>query len=161
MTIETNTEELREILQTVYDLPNRSSGGGNTPDLVIRFRPVDGDEYFSGNNNTAKFSYDPDAVISVYDKVVAGESVNCVLNMERTMFNDDTYAFTSSPHVFVRAYTPGNSSGVPTNLDVYFRVMWDQMNTYMAYIYFEITETAVTITRTALQADNFLVSTFR
>ena len=33
--IETNTEELQEILQTVYNLPNRSSGGSAEPDLVI------------------------------------------------------------------------------------------------------------------------------
>ena len=32
--IETNTEQLQEVLQQVYNLPNRS-GGSTTPDLVI------------------------------------------------------------------------------------------------------------------------------
>lgn len=33
--IETNTEELREILDEVYNLPDRSTGGSSEPDLVI------------------------------------------------------------------------------------------------------------------------------
>ena len=33
--IETNTEELREILNEVYSLPNRSTGGSSEPDLII------------------------------------------------------------------------------------------------------------------------------
>ena len=34
--IETNTSELQEILQSVYNLPNANSGGSDTPDLVIK-----------------------------------------------------------------------------------------------------------------------------
>ena len=160
MTIETNTEELREILQTVYDLPNAGGGGSNEPDLVIGFKPYDGDMYFS-DGDPNKFSFDADAVRTVRDKVLLGKAVNCVLNMECALFEDGTYAFASSPHVFARVYMPGNNSGTPTHLDLYFRVMWDEMHEYMAYMTFEVTETSVTIVRTALQSGYFLTSTFR
>lgn len=33
--IESNTEQLQEVLQQVYNLPNRSGGGSVTPDLVV------------------------------------------------------------------------------------------------------------------------------
>ena len=39
--IETNTEQLQEVLQQVYNLPSRS-GGSTTPDLVINYEEPPG-----------------------------------------------------------------------------------------------------------------------
>ena len=76
--IETNTEELQEILQTVYNLPN-AGGGSSAPDLVIRTS----DEFYVwtiGSGWSAdKVTYNPDEVTSVYEKLKAGKDVKVIL----------------------------------------------------------------------------------
>ena len=52
--IETNTEELNEILQTVYNLPNRSSGGSAEPDLVIGLNVADTKMWKDGTTDSAR-----------------------------------------------------------------------------------------------------------
>ena len=77
--IETNTEELQEILQQVYDLPNRSSGGSSEPDLVINVRMPQGSyltqEYF--DDIVVTFS---GSVEDTYAKLSNREDVKVVVN---------------------------------------------------------------------------------
>lgn len=81
--IETNTEDLREILQAVYDLKNSAGGGSSAPDLVITFsNPTD--EGITGHPE--KFSYDLNEVFNTFNKVTAGQTVNCCLNAEYSAF---------------------------------------------------------------------------
>lgn len=74
--IETNTEELQEILQTVYNLP-MAGGGSAEPDLVITATENFGWDSPSTNQdyNLAKIAFDPNAVISMYEKHMAGKDV--------------------------------------------------------------------------------------
>lgn len=85
--METNTEQLREILQQVYDLPEAGNGGGSEPDLAIcpmlddgtsnYFRMKAGN--FNGRDCGPKYvTYDPEKVISVYEKLQAGKDVRVV-----------------------------------------------------------------------------------
>lgn len=78
--IKTNTEELQNILQQVYNLPDRSSGSAE-PDLVIT-----PDENFSFNDvmsgnpyNIKQILFNPTAVISTYEKLSEGKDVRVVL----------------------------------------------------------------------------------
>ena len=80
--IETNTEELQEVLQQVYNLPNRSGGGGSSdPDLAIvaddKFDialPKDNADY-----NISKISFDANEVISACQKLLAGKAIRVTL----------------------------------------------------------------------------------
>ena len=78
--METNTEELQEILNTVYNLP-MAGGGSSEPDLVITatedfaWAKPDNDP----TSNFAKILFDPNAVISTYEKHMAGKDVRAVL----------------------------------------------------------------------------------
>jgi hypothetical protein len=72
--IETNTEELQEVLQQVYNLPNRS-GGSTTPDLVI---PVDF-KSFETIEETDIGEVDSSAVIATQNKLSNGEAVNVLI----------------------------------------------------------------------------------
>lgn len=76
MTIETNTEELREILQTVYDLPN-AGGGSSEPDLVINLNMASGKYAFSAIA-ADDFSYTGE-LQTVKAKILNGENVNIVV----------------------------------------------------------------------------------
>lgn len=49
--IETNTEELQEILQQVYDLPNSNASGSSEPDLVLRFEMPQGTSIWDITND--------------------------------------------------------------------------------------------------------------
>lgn len=87
--IETNTEELRGVLNDVYNLPNRSTGGSSEPDLVIEFIDVD-PERRGMNNHPEYFSYDAnDAIIRVVEKLRAKKPVNCILNSYRDAWLDE------------------------------------------------------------------------
>lgn len=88
--IETNTEELQEILQTVYNLP-LAGGGSSKADLVIT-----PDENFrfikrSPTNpdfNVEKVLFDPNDVIATYEKLLSGNDVRVVLT-GRMFFNEE------------------------------------------------------------------------
>ncbi|MBR5820350.1 MAG: hypothetical protein IKY68_03770 [Alistipes sp.] len=80
--IETNTEGLNEILNQVYNLPNRSSGSSE-PDLVLYPK----DNYivaYGPKQNTVDF--DQSQAVNVYKKVLAGEDVNVIIS-GRVQFN--------------------------------------------------------------------------
>lgn len=103
--IETNTEKLQEILQTVYNLP-MAGGGSAEPDLVITptedfsFNTVN----INRNNNISKVSFDPSAVISTYEKLIAGKDVRVVF-AGRVYLNSYSPAFmTAYPAIRVLAY---------------------------------------------------------
>ena len=80
--IETNTEELQEVLQQVYNLPNRS-GGSTTPDLVISFVANEGDSYLTPDSVVASnFSIKSGSVQSTYTKLMNREEVKVILEHE-------------------------------------------------------------------------------
>lgn len=94
--IETNTEELQEILQTVYNLP-MAGGGSAEADLVLTATenfswdsPSTNEDY-----NLSKIAFDPNAVISMYEKHSAGKDVRATL---RGLFYLNSYSprFTAS-----------------------------------------------------------------
>lgn len=78
--IETNTEELQEILQTVYNLPN-AGGGGSEPDLLITTDEnfIIGSKSLNQTYNAEQILFDPNKVISAYEKLMAGKGVNAVI----------------------------------------------------------------------------------
>lgn len=95
--IETNTNELQEILQTVYNL-SMSGGGSNEPDLVITGM-VQGDDgkgnYFAfvsgiytyGLYGPEYIEIDQEQVVSAYEKLVSGKEVKAVLYLPVYLFN--------------------------------------------------------------------------
>ena len=96
--IKTNTEELQNILQQVYNLPDRSSGSAE-PDLVIT--PTEDFNINSvannSNYNITKIQFDQTAVISTYEKLAAGKDV-------RVTFTGLMYLNSFSPR-FMTTYT--------------------------------------------------------
>lgn len=82
--IETNTEQLQEVLQQVYNLPSRS-GGSTTPDLVISFAK----EYLNVETlPTDAFSIKAGSVASTFQKLKNKEEVKVF--MEHEYFYGDT-----------------------------------------------------------------------
>lgn len=75
--IETNTEGLEGILQQVYNLPNRSTGGSSGPDLVIS-APEDFFDY--DDPDFSLLVFDSAQVVATYQKVLAGEGANVLFN---------------------------------------------------------------------------------
>lgn len=103
--METNTEELREILQTVYNLP-MAGGGSAEPDLVItpdenfQFRsPAQNSTY-----NIGKVSFDPTAVVSTYEKLMGGKDVRAVLTGIIGLNSYSPKFMTTQPAMRVIAY---------------------------------------------------------
>lgn len=70
--IETNTEQLQEVLQQVYNLPNRS-GGSTTPDLVLTIN-AEG-RYLDDQLTVEAFSIKSGSVQSTYTKLKNREEV--------------------------------------------------------------------------------------
>ena len=120
MMIKTNTEELQEILQTVYNLPN-ASGGSAEPDLVITYSNTDLSQSFS---DPSLCSFDNAAVVDTYSKLLAGQTVNCVLNSEYWI-HSGTMVKASSPHVTAHAAAESNNSARVGCMIVYFK-LWHQ-----------------------------------
>lgn len=84
--LETNTEELQEILRQVYDLPDRSSVGGSY-DLEIGmtckwFEPDPLNE-----RCTIDFSYDHEQVAAVCEKMVNGENPSVIVRGAEVEFD--------------------------------------------------------------------------
>ena len=106
--IETNTEELQEILQTVYNLPN-AGGGSSEPDLVIG---LDTSDLLTITDQTERLTFDSAAVINAYNKLLSGETVNCVLNAKYHMHSGPAVN-ASSPQLTVFGQSEsGNSARV-------------------------------------------------
>ena len=120
--IETNTEELQEILQTVYNLPT-AGGGSSEPDLMIT--PL---ENFALNTalinstyNIRQISFDTSEIVSTYEKLIAGKDVRAVLT-GALAFNSAYPPFmTTCPSMRVIAYGRDTHGGTSNWLVVRFR----------------------------------------
>ena len=125
--IETNTEELQEILQTVYNLPN-AGGGSSAPDLVI----TPGENFnftkpnVNGTYNVAQISFNASEVISSYEKLMAGKDVRAVLTGYVGLNSYSPRFMTTQPAMRVLAYG-GASYGVDGN---YLVVRFNVAHTY-------------------------------
>lgn len=105
--IETNTEELQVILQTVYNLPMAGGGGSAEPDLVIT---LDNTDWGSMTGHAELLSFNQEDVINTYNKLISGETVNCVLNAIYWPFSGGPVK-ASSPQISVYAKSEdGNST---------------------------------------------------
>ena len=131
--IETNTEELQEILQTVYNLPNAGGSGSAKTDLIIK--TANG---FAFDGTSARnISFDPNAVISTYEKLTAGNEVRVTLtgSMPLSTYADyDTITTVQAERVMVH-FEPWDQSKA---LNVRFRVP-------SFYGHFSTDETEITI----------------
>ena len=86
--IETNTEGLREILDEVYNLPNRSTGG--THDLTIRIDHIDRDAAHSLTTLAADgISVDAAEVLATADKIVNKQPVKVIMVGEYNYWSGD------------------------------------------------------------------------
>ena len=63
--IETNTEELQEILNTVYNLP-MAGGGSSEPDLVIQF---DDPNWDGVKTDYSQFTFDSAEVVNTFNSL--------------------------------------------------------------------------------------------
>ena len=96
--IETNTEELQEILQQVYDLPNRNSGGA-TWDMTIRFTRDNLDDYGPTNISVEDFVIDSTEIDNVKHKIRSGEFVNVRMLGGYRYFSASTYGVFTPIHI--------------------------------------------------------------
>jgi hypothetical protein len=123
--IETNTEQLQEVLQQVYNLPNRS-GGGTTPDLVV---VVDGSTINDFSTVDASLvSIKSGSVASAIQKIEGGQPANVLLDLT-VRYGSYTYHELSYPESVGIIETDGYVTG----LTVMFRARYAQVgigNTY-------------------------------
>lgn len=118
--IETNTEELREILQTVYNLP-MAGGGSAEPDLVIG---LDTSDSMQINGRIEKVTFDSASVVNAYNKLLSGETVNCVLNANYHI--DSGPAFNaSSPQIAVFGKSEDNNSARVGFIQAFFDLWYN------------------------------------
>lgn len=117
--IETNTEELQEILQTVYNLP-LAGGGSSEPDLVIG---LDTSDTMVINGPVERLSFDSAAVISAYNKLLSGETVNCVLNAKYHIDSGPAVS-ASSPQITAYAMSEPNNSARVGHVYVCFNLWY-------------------------------------
>lgn len=102
--IETNTEELNEILQTVYNLPNRSSGGSSESDIRVEWQ-------LSSGKYPENISADEVSVVLDYEAVVAklqnGENVTAVMS-HKYYYWDENFKFTGTSTATQVLYIPSD-----------------------------------------------------
>lgn len=103
--METNTEQLQEILQTVYALPE--VGGSAEPDLIIEYSYPDG--YHVIDENIESFAYNSEDVVNVYNKLLTGQNVNCVLKAEYWPHSGGCVK-ANSPHITAYAASEDSNS---------------------------------------------------
>ena len=98
--LETNTAELEGLLQDVYNLPDRSSGGSSEPDLVIGLNwrntntmrsPFTDNESYRYNVNDV--SIESGSVLAVVEKLQQNQPVNVLLKEVHT-YNDYVWSRT-------------------------------------------------------------------
>lgn len=75
--IETNTEELQEILQTVYNLPN-AGGGSSEPDLIVTINIPKNDGYIS-NITADHVTFDTSKIPALIAKLESWTPVSVVI----------------------------------------------------------------------------------
>lgn len=123
--METNTEQLREILQQVYDLPEAGMGGGSAPDLVI----TPGENFafttpiYDTTYNVAQISFNASEVISSYEKLMAGKDVRAVLTGYITLNSYSPRFMTTQPAMRVIAYGGASYGAIGNYLVVRFNVV--------------------------------------
>lgn len=118
--IETNTEELQEILQTVYNLPN-AGGGSSAPDLVIG---LDTSDLLTITSQTERLTFDSADVVNAYNKLLSGETVNCVLNAKYHIHSGPAVS-ASSPQITVYATSEDGNSARVGYVDVFFNLWYN------------------------------------
>lgn len=116
--IETNTEELQEILQTVYNLPNAGGSGGSVkPDLVLSLDLPRSYSFTKGNENAIRDS------ISIKSGSIENTLAKLENREEVKVFMEYEYYYGGSTR-FVGTYYPTtvcrNSSGNDANLALEF-----------------------------------------
>lgn len=79
--IETNTEELQEILQTVYNLP-MAGGGSSKPDLVLSFSLPSGDWMGKDSVNNDNVTVKSGSAADTYAKLANGEEATVILKCD-------------------------------------------------------------------------------
>ena len=95
--LETNTEELQEILRQVYDLPDRSSVGGGY-DLEIGMSGMWDRQSPLDEACTLSFSYDQEQVAAVCEKLVNGENPSVIVRGADVAFDSGgSYELTFQP----------------------------------------------------------------
>lgn len=83
--IETNTEELQEILNTVYNLPNRNNGGSSSePDLVLSLNLPRDYSFVPARKNEieSSISVKSGSIENTLNKVINREEVKVFLEYE-------------------------------------------------------------------------------
>lgn len=133
--IETNTEELREILNTVYNLP-MAGGGSAEPDLVIG---LDASDTLGINGPAERLTFDSEAVINTYNKLLSGKTVNCVLNAKHHIHSGPVVS-ASSPQITSYAVSEDNNSARVGYMVVYFNLWYnyDFKGTLLVNVGFDI-----------------------
>lgn len=133
--IETNTEELQEILQTVYNLP-MAGGGSSEPDLVIK---LDNPDWLQMTDHPELLTFNSEEVINTYNKLLSGESVNCMLNAHYRI-HSGTPIHSSSPQVLAVASNQVYASGAIGHMRVYFNLWYayDFIGELLAHISFNV-----------------------
>lgn len=114
--IETNTEELQEVLQQVYNLPNRS-GGSTTWDCVIT---SDARPPLGGTSHS--FSVVSGSLLSVWEKVNRGEKPNVLFQYMGEYEGDYFNIFHEATGVEHLGWGEegGTSADTPVELYIYF-----------------------------------------
>lgn len=114
--IETNTEQLQEVLQQVYNLPNRS--GGSAWDCVITsdWRP-----WYSDSQN-APFYVESGSLLSVWEKGNRGEKPNVLFRYLGEYEGDYFHYFCEASHVYCFGYgvEDGECADTPARLQIDF-----------------------------------------
>lgn len=111
--IESNTEELQEILQTVYNLPSRS-GGSTTPDLVV---VVDGSGHeYLDDITTSDVSIESGSLANAIEKIQSGQYASVMLKF-KMVYMETTYCQVSYPETV--------GVGVFNNENTYLVVQFD------------------------------------
>ena len=100
--IETNTEELNEILQTVYNLPNRSSADSEGYDLLFRFETPEGASIWEMMDNEMdlnSLSIASGNLEDVMNKLKANIPVKCGVIIEVYYWDELFHAFANLDYI--------------------------------------------------------------
>lgn len=116
--IETNTEQLQEVLQQVYNLPNRS-GGSNSYDLIINMSGeywTAGADYDPYTNLT--IAYDEEALQTTAAKIQSGEKASVIIRFNLVMDSGSPYDGVMYP-VMVTGYSSAEFYSISVVLQIF------------------------------------------
>lgn len=115
--IEDGIEELANEISQLYE-QSTDGGGSSEPDLVIGFD----DSNWDGLIEPEQFTFDQTAVVNTYNKLLSGETVNCVLNAIYWPHSGHAIK-ASSPHVTAFAFSEANNSARLGYMRAYFNLV--------------------------------------